>query len=80
MGKASLNQMLNRRCPRCNSAMLYEKFFHETEYVWGWKCLFCGEYIDQVVSENRQYQKKIQGDKRKQFLHVGSLFKLRRFF
>ncbi len=74
--------MFNMRCPRCGSIMAYEKFFHQTECFWGWKCVFCGECIDQVIWENRQYQKKIQKNKRKKkgegisesFLDMTSVF------
>jgi hypothetical protein len=37
--------------------MIYEKVYFETEYFWVWKCVYCGEYIDQVILENRQIQK-----------------------
>lgn len=53
------------KCSRCGSVMSYEKFFHQTEYFWGWKCVFCGEYIDQVIWENRQYQNRTQDNSRK---------------
>ena len=26
-------------------------------HFWVWKCAYCGEYIDQVILENRQIQK-----------------------
>jgi hypothetical protein len=37
--------------------MVCEKSFSHEEHLVFWKCIFCGEYIDQVVFENRQYQK-----------------------
>jgi hypothetical protein len=36
--------------------MIYEKIYYKTEHFWVWKCIYCGEYIDQVVLENRQIQ------------------------
>jgi hypothetical protein len=37
--------------------MIYEKIYYKTEQFWVWKCVYCGEYIDQVILENRQIQK-----------------------
>ncbi len=37
--------------------MIYEKIYYKTEHFWVWKCVYCGEYIDQVILENRQIQK-----------------------
>jgi len=44
--------------------MAYEKIYYETEQTWGWKCIFCGEYIDDVILENREYQKTIEENRR----------------
>ena len=41
------------KCYRCSSNMVYEKFYGPQEYFWGWRCIFCGEIIDQVILENR---------------------------
>jgi hypothetical protein len=45
------------RCIRCGGIMTYEKIYYGTEHFWVWKCIYCGEYIDQVILENRQIQK-----------------------
>jgi hypothetical protein len=37
--------------------MIYEKIYYETQYFWVWKCVYCGECIDQVILENRKIQK-----------------------
>ncbi len=37
--------------------MIYEKIYYETQYFWVWKCVYCGEYIDPVILENRKIQK-----------------------
>jgi hypothetical protein len=37
--------------------MIYEKIYYETQYFWVWKCVYCGEYIDPVILENRRIQK-----------------------
>jgi len=41
------------KCSRCLGEMVYEKFYSPHEYFWGWRCIFCGEIIDQVILENR---------------------------
>lgn len=45
------------KCSRCNGVMVYEKFFGLQEDFWGWRCIFCGEIIDQVILENRLNRK-----------------------
>jgi len=45
-------------CDRCGRVMAYEQFFGSQEHFWGWRCIFCGEIIDDVVLENRQWLKK----------------------
>jgi hypothetical protein len=42
------------KCLRCNSVMIYNKFYGPHENFWGWKCVLCGEIVDQVILENRQ--------------------------
>ena len=41
------------KCHRCGSMMVYEKFYGPHEHFVGWKCILCGEIIDQVIQENR---------------------------
>jgi hypothetical protein len=41
------------KCYRCSSNMVYQKFYGPHEHYWGWRCIFCGEIIDQVIMENR---------------------------
>ncbi len=41
------------KCSRCHSQMVYEKFYGIQDVFWGWKCIFCGEVVDQVILENR---------------------------
>jgi hypothetical protein len=33
--------------------MIHEKFYGSQEHFWGWKCIFCGEILDQMILENR---------------------------
>ena len=41
------------KCGRCSHSMVYEKFYGPHEHFWGWRCIFCGEIVDQVILENR---------------------------
>jgi hypothetical protein len=34
--------------------MIYDKFYGHFEYFWGWKCVICGEIVDQVILDNRE--------------------------
>jgi ssDNA-binding Zn-finger/Zn-ribbon topoisomerase 1 len=45
------------KCNRCGGMMVYEKIYYGTEHFWVWKCVYCGDYIDRVILENRQIQK-----------------------
>jgi DNA-directed RNA polymerase subunit N (RpoN/RPB10) len=42
------------RCHRCGSVMVYERFYGHDEHFLGWRCISCGEIIDQVILENRE--------------------------
>ena len=42
------------KCHRCGSKMVYEKFYGYYENFSGWRCILCGEILDQVILENRQ--------------------------
>jgi ribosomal protein S27E len=42
------------KCHRCGSVMVYERFYGPHEHFLGWRCVLCGEIIDQVILENRQ--------------------------
>ena len=35
--------------------MAYEQFFGIQEHFWGWRCIFCGEIVDDVILENREW-------------------------
>ncbi len=41
------------RCYRCGGLMVYEKFYDGGDNFFGWKCISCGEIVDQVILENR---------------------------
>ncbi len=45
------------KCPRCRGAMSYEKFYSSHESFFGWRCINCGDIVDQVILENRAWNK-----------------------
>ncbi len=45
------------RCPRCNGAMVYERFQDMLAVFFAWRCLNCGEIVDPVVVRNRGEEK-----------------------
>ena len=46
------------KCPRCSGHMIFEKFYGFQEQYFGWRCIICGEILDQVILENRVQQKR----------------------
>lgn len=46
------------KCPRCNGAMVYERFQDMLDLFYAWRCLNCGEIVDPVVVRNRAPEKK----------------------
>jgi hypothetical protein len=44
------------KCHRCGSVMVYERFYGPHEHFSGWRCVLCGDIIDQVILENRQVE------------------------
>ena len=43
-------------CPHCGGYMVYEKSYGQNEPSCTWKCLLCGEYVDNVIMMNRLFQ------------------------
>jgi len=42
------------KCHRCGGLMSYEKFYGgEPEDFSGWRCVACGEIVDEVIVKNR---------------------------
>jgi hypothetical protein len=37
--------------------MVNEQFVGDQERFWGWRCILCGEIVDDVILENRQWLK-----------------------
>lgn len=42
------------KCHRCGSVMVYERFYGPDGNFSGWRCISCGEILDEVILENRQ--------------------------
>lgn len=40
--------------------MVHEKLYYKVDPLGGWRCLFCGDYIDRVIQENRKFLKATQ--------------------
>jgi hypothetical protein len=51
------------KCNRCGSAMVYERFYGPDEHFLGWRCILCGEIVDQLILENRKATGKQAGTK-----------------
>jgi len=41
------------KCHRCNGSMIYERFYSEEGECTGWRCLVCGDIVDEVILKNR---------------------------
>jgi hypothetical protein len=48
-----MNKGNPKRCHRCESIMIYEKFYGLQEHFWGWRCICCGDIVDSLILENR---------------------------
>ncbi len=44
------------KCHRCKGPMICEKFYDGNEEFFGWRCIVCGEIIDDVILKNRYQQ------------------------
>jgi len=45
--------------------MVYERFYSNQEHFSGWRCISCGEILDQVIMENRLYSESIMRNGRR---------------
>ena len=43
------------KCNRCGGMMTYERFYGPHEQFLGWRCVYCGEIVDEVILENRRW-------------------------
>jgi len=42
------------KCARCDGAMIFERFQATMEIFYAWRCVNCGDIMDQVVQKNRE--------------------------
>ena len=49
------------KCQRCGGTMIHEKFYDLTEHFFGWRCVICGEIVDQMILEHRHWMKTMGG-------------------
>ena len=47
---------VSMKCNRCSGTMIHERFFGSNEPFLSWRCLTCGEIVDQTILENRDHQ------------------------
>ena len=54
--KESADTQGNQRmkCTRCGGAMIFERFLATVEIFYAWRCVNCGDIMDQVVQKNRE--------------------------
>ena len=46
------------KCSRCGGLMVYENYYTlEIAKIYEWRCIPCGEIIDEVILENRVMQR-----------------------
>jgi uncharacterized protein (DUF983 family) len=53
-----MNNVKRVRCPRCNGAMVFERFQDMLDLFYAWRCVNCGEIVDPVVERNREPERK----------------------
>jgi len=56
VGEFLKERRFTMKCMRCGCMMAYEKFYGEAEDFEGWRCICCGEIVDQVILNNRLKQ------------------------
>lgn len=53
------------QCPRCGGFMVRDYLYDQVvdsgqlcfgEWRWAWRCVCCGNFLDQVVMKNKQMQ------------------------
>jgi hypothetical protein len=52
------------KCDHCGSLMVLENVCNRSGESESWRCILCGEYVDPVILENRNYQRAIQENDR----------------
>ncbi len=41
-------------CPKCKSVMIPSGWYSDGQKCEGWRCLICGNYLDEAVIKNRR--------------------------
>ncbi len=41
------------KCIKCGCLMSYEKFYDNADAFDGWRCICCGDIVDNVILSNR---------------------------
>ncbi len=44
------------KCGKCSGIMVLESFYSQDGAFRGWRCVSCGEIIDEVILRNRRQQ------------------------
>jgi len=44
------------KCNKCSGIMVSESFYSQDGTFMGWRCVSCGEIIDEVILRNRREQ------------------------
>jgi ribosomal protein L37AE/L43A len=56
--KSKFDSQETHDCPRCSAALVHERFYGMCAHIWVWRCIKCGEIIDDVVLYNRRMLRK----------------------
>ena len=49
-----LSKGFKMNCYRCGGVMTREQFYSSHDYFWGWRCIACGEILDEIILANRR--------------------------
>lgn len=47
------------KCGKCGGLMAHEKYYGREDHFFGWKCVWCGDVVDEVILKNRREQAEI---------------------
>jgi len=42
------------RCEKCGGLMAREKYYGQEDDFIGWRCISCGDIVDEVILKNRR--------------------------
>lgn len=61
-------KVLGMKCPKCGGLMTYETFTNQENLAWhydGWRCLYCGDVVDEVILANQKKEVVVKPSKNK---------------